>query len=262
MSENLPVTFKSYRDFRGYVINLSREEWKYVEARRKLTSLGFSNIVRWEATDYKKEDVNAEIRRMGATRLERFVNDAEIALVLSHCRIWANFLASSEQYCLVFEDDVIGVENFEDLADFNDLSYGDFDILCFGGIYLDMPSVYGHRNYVSLSQAKERCGNKSYIKEASFWQSHAYLISRKGAYKALFNYPAWASLEEFRQPQIDNYIANFKGLDVVLASNQQIGNVYRYNLHEKDVWNYGPLAERFCGILLQESGYQSSIQSV
>jgi hypothetical protein len=260
MRENATVTFESYRDCKGYVINLAREDWKYREARRKLTDLGFSNISRWEATDYKKEDVNAEIRRMGAPRLERFVNDAEIALVLGHYRIWMHFLSTSDPYCMVFEDDVVGVEDFESVADFNDLTYKEFDILSFGGIYLDVPEEYGSRNYVSLAQAKERQGNKSYIKGSSFWQSHAYLITRSGAYKALYNYPDWASCEEYRQPQIDNYIANCRYLDVALACNQKIGDVTRYNLHKKYVHDYGMLADRFCGILLQENGYVSTIQ--
>lgn len=135
MSNKTPVTFDSYKDFKGYVINLNRETWRYEEVYRKLTSVGFTNIERVSAVDYKETDVNAEIRLMGAQRLERFVSDAEIAVTLSHFRAMQLFLSSGDPYCFIFEDDVTPIAKFRDHADFNDIYYGDFDLLCFGGAY-------------------------------------------------------------------------------------------------------------------------------
>jgi len=255
-----PVTFHSYKDCLGYVINLDRERWRYDEAAKKLTQIGFSNLLRWQATDYKNYDVNTEVKRMGAKRLERFVNDAEIALVLSHWKVWAHFLASGEQYCLVFEDDVVGVQEFSDVADFNDLRYGDFDVLAFGGVFLDMTDTAGNRKFLNLSEAQASQRNRSYLQDCSFWQSHAYLISREGAYKALLGYPSWMSLEEYRQPQVDNYIANDRNLRTMLASNRNIGDVGEYSLSGVIHHTYGNLSDRLCGILLQEKNYKSTIQ--
>lgn len=257
-----PVTFDSYRDVKGYVINLDRTRWRYNETRRKLTNLGFTNISRWEATDYKLENVVSELRILGATRLERFVNDAEIALVLSHYRIWANFLAGSDPYCLVFEDDVVGVKNFNELANFKAVKYGDFDILCFGGVYLDLTDVDGNRSHMDIGKAKELQGDGSCLKDVSFWHSHAYMISREGAYKALYGYPAWMSSDKYRQPQVDNYISNYRELKTLLAANRDIPDIHKYGLTDRRHPTYGWLADRVCGILLQERDYQSTIQNV
>ena len=262
MTTTAQVTFDSYKDFKGYVINLDREHWRYDEAQCKLTELGFSNVVRWEATDYNREDVNTEVRRMGAKRLERFVNDAEIALVLSHYRVWANFLSGKEQYCLVFEDDVVGVPNFAAVADFNDLSYGDFDLLCFGGIFLDITDSSGSRSYTDLATVCNQQGDKSYVSNASFWQSHAYLISREGAYKLMAGYPIWMSLEESRQPQVDNYISNYRVPRTVLAVNRELGDPKGYSLSWQIHPEYGDLSKRVCGILLQEKSFKSTIFNV
>lgn len=255
------VTFDSYRDFKGYVINLDREHWRYAASRKNLTTLGFSNIIRWKATDYREEDVNTEIRSMGAQRLERFINDAEIALVLSHCRIWAHFLSGNDPYCLVFEDDVVGIPEFGKFADFADLKYGDFDILSFGGIFLDLTDMQGTRSFTDLTTVKKIQGSASYISGVSFWQSHAYMLSREGAYKALLNYSSWMSLDEYRQPQVDNYISNFRGLKVMLAANQDVGDSKGYSLANHTHHIYGDLSNRVCGILLQEKAFRSTIQN-
>lgn len=88
---NKAVTFDSYKDIKGYVINLARERWRYDIARKELTDLGFTNIHRWEATDYNTEDVVSEMGLLGATRLDRFYNCAEMACLLSHFRAMYSF---------------------------------------------------------------------------------------------------------------------------------------------------------------------------
>lgn len=112
------VTFDSYKDIKGYVINLDRERWRYDIARKELTDLGFTNIHRWEATDYHTEDVVSEMRLLGATRLDRFYNCAEMACLLSHFRAIYAFLISKEPYCMIFEDDVVAVPEFKSLQDY------------------------------------------------------------------------------------------------------------------------------------------------
>ena len=128
-----PVTFESYRDLKGYVINLNRERWRYDFARKELTGLGFTNIHRWEATDYHTEDVVTEMRTLGASRLDRFYNCAEMSCLLSHFRAIHDFLTGTDPHCLIFEDDVVAVPDFKDKRDFHDIQWGDFDLLSFGG---------------------------------------------------------------------------------------------------------------------------------
>ena len=255
------VTFESYRDFKGYVINLDREQHKYLNARKNLTKLGFSNIARWSATDYRQEDVDVELKNMGEVKLDKFVNNAEKALAISHYKIWTNFLASDEKYCLIFEDDVIGSENFKNYADFTDISYGDFDLLFFGGVFL---SCLDHKNKkicTSLKEAKELQKNKSCIANPVFWQAHAYLISRKGAYKAVLGYPEWLSSKKKQMAAIDIYLANHEGLDILLSANQDIPNIGKYSLADHWYADYGAISERICGILLQEK-HESRVQNI
>jgi len=256
--EKLKVTFDSYRDIKGYVINLDRERWRYDVARKELIGLGFSNIERWAATDYHKEDVVTEMRTLGSTRLDRFYNRAEMSCLLSHFRIFNHFLSGTDSHCLVFEDDVVAVPNFKSLCDFNDIYYGDFDLLSFGGPYSgpDYASwkpgtkAWDTSNLEPLLEA-ERKGS-SHVSNCCFWQSHAYLLSRKGAYRLLQDYPAWGSSNEYRIPFMDVYMSSNRNIQNKLVLNRNIENPAQYSIGDK----YG---DRFCGIMFQRAEFKSTI---
>jgi GR25 family glycosyltransferase involved in LPS biosynthesis len=252
------VTFDSYRDFKGYVINLDRERWRYDATRKELTSLGFTNIKRWKATDYKEEDVEAEMLALGTVRLDRFYNCAEMACVLSHLRAMHDFLAGSEPYCFIFEDDVVAVPNFKELADFHDIKYGEFDLLCFGGAYASPD--YGTWkpgtpiwNTSNLTPLREAVQNKStHVSDCCFWMAHAYMLSRKGAHNLTRDYAAWAGSSEYRIPFIDVYMSSHRGIKNKLLINRNIPNIAQYTSGDK-------FAERFCGIMFQRANYKSTI---
>lgn len=264
-----PVTFDSYKDVKGYIINLDRERWRYGLTHSNLSRLGFSNLTRWKAADYREEDVNEEFRRMGATKLERFTSDGEIATVLSHYRVWLNFLAGSDPYCLVFEDDVVAGENFKQTADFADLHYGNFELLSFGGILLDLlhPSFEQHPDdgrrgaILHLDELKAFQDGLSYFKNCTFNQTHAYLLSRKGAYKAVNNYLACLNSQQYSYPQIDHYLTRSSGIDIAISSNTNIPDKERYRLTGEQWGPYGPAAARICGILYQGANFPSTVQN-
>ena len=247
-SEEL-VTFDSYKDINAYVISLERERWRYAVARKDLVSLGFSNIIRWKATDYKTEDCASEMRTLGATRLDRFYNCAEMACVLSHLRVMYDFLRSNEPYCFIFEDDVVPIENFDEVSSFGDIHYGDFDLLCFGGFYTG-PSydLWGLKSDLSQIEEAKKLG-KSYIDNCCFQFSHAYLISRKAAYQLTRDYASWASSVEHRMPQLDVYISSNSNIRRKLLVNQNIPHRERYMA----------AGDRLCGILMQRAEFKSTI---
>lgn len=254
MDDKQSVTFASYRDFKGYVISLDREKWRYEEARRKLTKAGFTNIERLSAIDYNTRDVNEEIRRMGARHLERFVSDAEIAVALSHFKAMHTFLAGPDEYCFIFEDDVIPVPDFRELSDFHDIHYGEFDLLCFGGAYSAPSYVFwGIDDASQLRQAHEN--NSTHINNCCFWQAHAYLINRKAAYKLLQDYGSWTRSEEYRHPHIDVYLSSHRGIKNKLICNQKISDVGQYMQGVK-------FAHRLCGIMFQEGDYDSTVNAM
>lgn len=246
------VTFESYRDFKGYVINLDRERYRYEETRRRLTQAGFTNVHRWEATDYKKEDVNSEMRRMGVGHLERFCNDAELAVALSHMRALAHFLSGKEDYCIIFEDDVILHPEFKKLADFSDIHYGDFDMLSFGGVFV------GHDKSTlqckDLQELKKIQDKETHVDDVVFWQAHAYMVSRAFAYAALGRYREWTNSEEYHHPQWDEYFSRAPWFRTKLAANQTSSEMSKYRLHSIH-------PAKICGIIFQDNNNTSTIQN-
>jgi len=252
------VTFESYRDVKGYVINLDRERWRYDVARKELVGLGFSNIERWSATDYKNEDVVTELKTLGATRLDRFYNCAEISCILSHFRVLQHFLSGTDPYCLVFEDDVVAIPEFKEVADFTDIRWGSFDLLSFGGPFAgpDYASwkpgteAWKTSNLEPLRET-ERIG-ASHVSNCCFWQSHAYMVSRKEAYRLLQDYPAWGSSDEYRIPFMDVYMSSNRNIQNKLICYRKIANPQQYSIGDK----YG---DRFCGIMFQRAEFKSTI---
>ena len=246
-----PVTFDSYRGFKGYVINVDRARWRYDEAFSKLAAEGFTGTERVAAVDFEKIDVKDEIRRMGVTRLERFNNDSEIAVVLSHFKAMHTFLSTSDEYCLIFEDDVTPIEGFRELADFKDINYGEFELLGFGGGYLS-PIWNGHDDSnLTLLRLSQRT-KASHVNDCCFWQMHAYMLSRKAAYTLTREYSSWVNLGF--GPQIDGYLTGTRSIRNKLLNNQNIPNIEKY-MHGKFS------ADRLCGIMFQEGSYVSTRES-
>ena len=252
MLENNSVTFESYRHLPGYIINLDKDRLRYWETRTRLVTLGFTNIHRREAVDFRKEDVNREIRRMGVGHLERFHNDAEIACALSHIKVMNHFLASKEEYCLVFEDDLIAHPNFKNLSSFDDINYGEFDVLMFGGVFVSYTK--NEEKIFNLTELKKAQNKQTHVDNANFWQTHAYLASREFAYKVVSRYRDWTGTEEYRYPQLDNYISGAPWFKTKLICDQSSAEKHRYRLHNE-------FAHNLCGILFQDNNLPSNIQS-
>lgn len=253
-----PITFESYRDIKGYIINLDRERHRYDVTRRELVNVGFSNLHRWSATDYKQEDVVAEMRTLGATKLERFYNCAEMSCLLSHFRIMHNFLIGSDPYCLIFEDDAIPVPEFKDVANFADINYGDVDLLSFGGAYAAPTHALWKPNSAEWSTSNwepvleaEKNG-RTHVSDCCFWLSHAYMLSRRGAYKLLQDYSAWASSEAYRIPFMDVYMSCNRNIKNKLSIYRKFANPQQYATGDR-------FGDRFCGIIHQRADFKSTI---
>lgn len=249
------VTFESYRDFPGYIINLDRERWRYDEARKNLISVGFTNLNRLSAIDYRRTDVNAEIRKITkGARLERFVNDAEIAVVLSHFKAMHTFLASDNEYCFIFEDDVLPTAEFKEFSNFEDIYYGDFELLCFGGVYIGVEETNGHAVWLPLNMQYlevSKLADRSHVDNVIFWGAHAYLISRAGAYVLLQEYKDWLSSEDYKYPHIDRYISTTKTIRSKMLIHKP-ACVKNFRLHDY-------CGDFYRGILFQNGNFDSTI---
>lgn len=252
LADKKPVTFDSYKDFRGYVINLDRERSRYDKTQQRLAQLGFSNIQRWEATDYKKADVVSEIRQLGVRHLERFCNDAEIAVLLSHMKALTHFITSKEDYCLIFEDDIIAHPEFNQLADFNDIYYEDFDLLSFGGIFVGYDKFT--LQYKDLKDVKKIQKKETHVDDVVFWQAHAYMASKEFANITLAKYKEWTASNEHRFPQWDEYFSRAPWYRTKLIANQTNLELSKYRLHTIH-------PTKICGILFQDNDNTSTIQN-
>jgi hypothetical protein len=189
---------------------------------------------------------------MGVGHLERFCNDAEIACILSHVKVLSHFLASKEEYCLVFEDDLLAHPNFKNLSSFYDIRYGEFDVLMFGGVFVDYDKN-GAKSF-GLTELKKIQNKDTHVDNARFWQTHAYLASREFAYNLIGRYREWTNTEQYRYPQLDNYISGAPWFRTKLISDQTSTEVSRYRMS-------GEFSDKICGILFQDNGLVSNIQN-
>ena len=251
------VIFNSYKHIKGYVINLRDYPDRYINTLDKLTSLGFSNITRVEAVDAKAVDVEAMLRTYGVSDLSKlgeFQNKGQMACALSHFKLLENFLGTDDEYCLVFEDDVIPHTAFSTHADFEDILWGSFDALFFGGIFCYY-NFAGER-HTDLAQVKKLQQNRTHLENCAFWQTHAYLCSRNFAQTAISRYRDWVNSrtpENNNCPHIDHYYSESGFFNTKLIAFQDTENLRDVRLHNM-------CGRKICGVLFQDNGYKSTIQ--
>lgn len=251
-NEKTQVTFESYKDTKGYIVSLDKDAERYNNTFNILTKLGFSNLTRWRAVNASEINVDEELVALGIHRLEAFKNNGEKGCALSHLRALGNFLGTSEEYCLIFEDDVIAHTQFAELKDFQDIPYGSFDLLSFGGIfdyYLNDSTKLS-----SLDKVKELQGKSSHVDDCVFWQTHAYLASRKFAEKAVAKYAEYVNNPHIKSPALDHYYSESGFFKTKLIAHQNTKNNHELRLNN---W-YG---RNICGVLFQDNQYQSNIQN-
>jgi GR25 family glycosyltransferase involved in LPS biosynthesis len=95
-----------------------------------------------------------------------------LGCALAHLKTWKTFLSTNEQYCVIFEDDVVFESNFKN----------NFD-LCFKQTPSDFDIFYIGCLFGNIYNFKEKKINK-YIKIPFFFLgAHSYVISRKGSEK-------------------------------------------------------------------------------
>lgn len=226
------LKFDEYRDFKAYVINLDREPLRYARTRQNLISAGFTNILRLPAVDYTYTDVFAEVDRLGFRYSERFNNTKEAARLLSHFRAMHIFLASNDEYCFVFEDDIKFTASFSESSTFDDIAYADIDVLSFGTVFSG-ENFYSDKLIDTSPLDRARKEGRSYVEGFRFKQAHAYLISRRAAYKLTQNYAEWANLKEYKCPSIASYLSDNNFIRAKLLANRPDPNLINHDNSKK-----------------------------
>lgn len=160
-----------------YVVNLDSDTKKWEKVSRKLTSIGIKHE-RFPAVygkslspEYIKESTYPSVYynlKNGRAVDQDIPTLGAIGCYLSHINIWKKFLASGEEKCLVFEDDLDSVSSLAEIQAFVESVPKDWDFL-----------FLGYQKEALLNE-DVRVGNCYQIKSLTF-MTHAYLITKRGA---------------------------------------------------------------------------------
>jgi hypothetical protein len=82
--------------------------------------------------------------------------------------------------------------------------------------------------------------------------AHAYLLSRKGAYRLLQDYAVWGSSSVYRIPFIDVYMSSNRNIKNKLSIYRKMKNPEQYATGDR-------FGDRFCGIIHQRGDFKSTI---
>lgn len=140
-----------------------------------------------------------------------------IAIALSHMKVWKTFLETGDQYAVVFEDDVVLMDNFQEMFHvYMNYVPSDFDILYLGCVGCSSPlNIQTFLAFVFSYKRKHQKINEYINKPKVSTGFHSYVISRKGA-KILLN-----NLEKNIKFHVD--------AQALVLANDDIINIYSVN---------------------------------
>jgi GR25 family glycosyltransferase involved in LPS biosynthesis len=247
IAKNNLFCFETIKDIPAYVVNLDQDIDRYLKVKDTLGNLGFSNVCRWTAVDARKSDRQDMLQYYGVRTTSSFNNVGAIGCSLSHLSLYEDFLSSGEAYRLIFEDDVTPHSRFHELlASVNNLSLDSFDILFLGGWFWG----FGEKDSVkNIQEALALSKQTNFLRNPTSFETHAMLISRRFAYKAVDNYRRRQSSGSLL---IDNYITQSKYFDTCLLTFSPFDSSNVDKLQLRNMNN--------CGLFFQTNVYGSHIQ--
>jgi hypothetical protein len=165
----------------AYIISLNEPKELFKKLEQENLNPILIKAIDGKTLDYKTKSENTNLF------FSLFGPETTVAIALSHIKAWEEIVKSKESYGVVFEDDAILVENFNEK--YNDLIKNlpkDFDIFylgCFG-----CENNYNFLNVVfSLLNLKSKFKkiNDKINKPSVALALHGYIISKKGIKKIL-----------------------------------------------------------------------------
>lgn len=241
-------SFDDIKNIPAYIINLDRHPERYTTAKHCLTSTGFTNITRWSAPDGSLMNPQHQLEELGILDFSRFNNLGEQGCALAHMQVLKDMLASKDQYRLIFEDDIIVHSKFHQLFEsLKHLSLDSFDVLFLGGWFWSYAD--GKQEFRSKHQAVAYNNQQPYIHNAVNFETHAMLVTRKFAHKALTSYRNWTG-----RMALDNFYTQSKYFDTCLLTFDPFDS---NNIEQIQLRNTNS-----CGLFYQSNLTTSSIQDV
>jgi glycosyl transferase family 25 len=190
-----------------YIINLDTRKDRFDITNNLLNQYDFKNIIRFSAVKGKNISVNElnKIVEPSAMKsiLKNYRNEhhelsyGAVGCYLSHINIWKKLEKDDLDYIIIFEDDALPTFNFMELQQIisNDVP-NDWDIIFFGGIYNDYNII-----------------NDKIVKLKRFYETHAYIINKKGALKLLSNaFPIKKQLDSWLSDLASNNLVKIYGI--------------------------------------------------
>ena len=188
-----------------YLINLEYRKDRFEITNNLLKDYNFNDVIRFPAVIGKNISKEELIKIVEPSAIKSILNNyrtdhhelsyGAVGCYLSHVNIWKKFEFDNLDYAIIFEDDALPNFSFFELKDIiTNYVPDDWDIILFGGLYNNSTKI---NDYV--------------IKIFTFYQTHAYIINKKGALKLLSKaFPI--------KKQIDSWLSD-------LASSNEV-NIY------------------------------------
>jgi len=162
-----------------YIINLDSRIDRFQITSNLLNKYDFKNIIRFSAINGKNLSKNELTKIIEPSALKSIFDNyrkehyelsyGAVGCSLSHFNLWKKLEIDNLDSIIIFEDDTFPSFNFIELQQIiENYAPNDWDIILFGGIYNKYKNI---NNYI----------HKIY----SFYQTHAYIINKKGALKLL-----------------------------------------------------------------------------
>jgi glycosyl transferase family 25 len=190
-----------------YLINLEHRKDRFNLTNNLLKNYDFNGVNRFPAVNGKNITVNELNKIVDPTSMKSILDNyrtehhelsyGAVGCYLSHINIWEKFKFDNIDYIIIFEDDALPNFTFYDLQEIvKNYVPDDWDIIFFGGIF-------NGNNYI----------NDYVIKITTFYQTHAYIINKKGALKLLSKvFPIKKQIDSFLSDLSSNNEVNIYGI--------------------------------------------------
>jgi glycosyl transferase family 25 len=184
-----------------YIINLDSRIDRFKITSNLLNEYDFKDVIRYPAVNGKNISKNELIKIIEPSALKSIFDNyrkehyelsyGAVGCSLSHFNLWKKLELDNLDSIIIFEDDAYPSFNFIELQEIiNNNVPNDWDIILFGGIYNNYKNI---NNYI----------DKIY----SFYQTHAYIINKKGALKLLSKaFPIKKQIDSWLSDLASDYI--------------------------------------------------------
>lgn len=173
------------------VINLDRSPQKFQIVSERLRAAGVNDVQRVPAIDASVLS-RSDIARLATKPCAVFCPREAIAISASHTAAWKRVAESNAKYAMIFEDDVVVVDDFSrKVRAVLEKIPKDFDVLLLGCFGLCDPDRKGFARLFAPGYMKNslRYDSPHAFAPELFAGTHAYIVSKKGCAKLLERIP-------------------------------------------------------------------------